>query len=651
MLHTNLIPPPGVDTALIDNETGVNHIERIDDMFIDPETQIIHECVNGIWYTRDANGNRSRPKNQVINHQTIKDDNPYASLPREIINLILEERELFIVGSFESKVSQLQEYDRIMPDWLHYVRVHSIMTFHALSETQLYVFASLNKIPLAPLSGNVSKKDLVTYIRCYYCYKSTVQSEKLLFTGLLNFASDKVVKFLAVAFGVHTDHVDFIDAKTFRDAMLKDGINNIDYVKIQSKLERYLYLKRNPYNEQLRRLYDVRNDDDWKIISERDPHPIEQIIVNLNKYSDSEIINLLGMCVPLSHQNDVSGYILNNIADYLNLFARNNITYFPLELVATMDPSEIELYLSHFKDKEIFDYMGCYIKYNSRSELVNKMSRLFQSNKFIYPTIRSLDRSINRETTLLTSIEDVSTFMIAFGTPLRYHTYELEELIILFGPDEADGSYRYRRPDDHNESFDSVSICYLVELLSAFSRTEEITSLLRAIDKVKSETSNKVESDRQILNIFTMLTDDMKEAFKELLYIIFFSGMYMRRWKGPGHPYPLTTRDTEIKFDPEQNVLESLFRLDEVLNKLDTAARRLFNNIVVCEYNSSGRLKEGYNKFFLYLQGVKGINTNGMKTCIRMASRKFIGTAFHYLRVLYNEDIPNFTNIGVDRIQ
>ena len=113
--------------------------------------------------------------------------------------------------------------------------------------------------------------------------------------------------------------------------------------------------------------------------------------------------------------------------------------------------------------------------------------------------------------------------------------------------------------------------------------------------------------------------------------------MYMRKWQGPGHPFPLLFSQTLKSIDPEPLIQSHLFTLREMLEKMPVEIRTFLLTINTCSYLDNA-IEKGNYPFKWYLEHVsKG------KYCYRMASNIFVGTALHFIRILFNENIPGMT--------
>ena len=158
---------------------------------------------------------------------------------------------------------------------------------------------------------------------------------------------------------------------------------------------------------------------------------MEDVILNLDNFSNDQIIERFGMIIPLVYANNKEQYIRGNIVSYAPILNRGNMEVIPLDVTTYIDQQDLMIYLNRLTDKEIFHTIGVYVAYNSRAELVRNTLRCIFVPQFMYPTIRSAERSVNKITTVgLNNINDVDVFMVCYGTALKYITYELYDLMI-----------------------------------------------------------------------------------------------------------------------------------------------------------------------------------------------------------------------------
>ena len=80
-------------------------------------------------------------------------------------------------------------------------------------------------------------------------------------------------------------------------------------------------------------------------------------------------------------------------------------------------------------------------------------------------------------------------------------------------------------------------------------------------------------------------------------------------------------------------------------NGMPDDVQQLLDDLHLLEYLEAGEIRPRNTR----LHHIIGNVLNG-EECIRMASTIFVGTAYHYLRVLFNVNIPAFDKYKLDLI-
>ena len=586
----------------------------------------------------------SPPKQAEIQLPT---KNPYTELPRPVLEAIATERDILLTGTNDQRATQLYEFDHIMPDWIQSVMVNGIDTFQILTGSKLYVFGTLNGVSFENVPG-LQGKDLVNYIRISILLANPDHPGRPVLTALIDGLNRGLLEIFVTRMNIPRNNIRFISTPELRTALRNGNANHIPNDAITRIATRYQTLTTHKHSRLFANLYNLEgnNDEDgWMTVARRDPHPMEQVIIDLDKFTDSDLVRNFGMAVPLSHDGNFRRYIENNIVSYSKILIRGNMDPIPLEVMIFMQPRDLHDYVSKLTDNEIFNGTQIYVSYNSRDELVANTISAIARPRFLYPVLRYATRAHNQVTIMGTEITDVNTFMVGFGTALKYYIYELGELTAAFYRADETGAMEFRRPENPRMKFTTADIEGLMVLLRCFSPTNEITTLLERINEGLIDAREKITHDdtaRAQLNAFGKPTKDL---IKQYLYQVFYTGMYMRRWLGPGHPFPLKEDQTKAIKDPEDKVTHELRIIGDILEQMSADARNFCMTLKQCQYNKDGSIEHGTAIFNTELDNVvKGFQ------CIRMASTRFIGTGLHYLRSLFRETVPGMNLAHLDRI-
>ena len=233
----------------------------------------------------------------------------------------------------------------------------------------------------------------------------------------------------------------------------------------------------------------------------------------------------------------------------------------------------------------------------------------------------------------------------------RFYTYEWSDLLNAFSQNEQTQAQEFRHPENYGLNSPNSEIKILLEFLYEERnnplKTKTLKELTDKIEEVLDEKLNEIDSDKRFLAKLNKLTPEIKAKLKHYLEVIFQAGMYMRRWKGPGHPYPLRSETTKSETIPDLEVSEKLQEIISIQKELFPIreAYLLINKLPSCEYQADGSIEHGRIPFQHILTQVE----NG-ESCIRVASTIFIGTSYHYLRVLFREIYPGLKVRELDHI-
>ena len=372
-------------------------------------------------------------------------------------------------------------------------------------------------------------------------------------------------------------------------------------------------------------------------------HPLENILIERNAVGDQEgtILSLaskIGMLIPVG--SDVPLYFDSNVLFYRNVYSgsgNSTVSHSSTHVdISTLRPHQMDQQLRTMSDMDIFSLLGIYINYTSRADLLDSIMSLHTKPMFFL--VLTPRDTCNKETTLFTPINELS-FMIGYGLLNKYRIYEIEELQLAFGYASRD-NFLFRIPERPQQTFHIRAIEQLQSLLKQQQTGSEncmITQLVNTIYRGIIEVQNKSEYDRTLFRMISPLPESQKKLISASLLQLFHCGMYMRRWKGPGHPYPVTLRDTRIEFEPDQLTHEALLEWTKITDALPEHPQRICHEMRMVEYHGYDITR--HNPCAKnYVQSIQ----SGQR-CIRVASTIFISTGYYYLWVLFNETIQ-----GVD---
>jgi len=577
-----------------------------------------------------------------------KPTNPYLGIPRNMLNNIAQERDIALNGTAEERAAQLYEYDQIMPDWLQSITSKTVNNFQMLTGSKLYVFGALHGVRLTD-ANKLTGRELVNYIRVTILLSDRNHPNANVLPTLINTMSRTLLEFINSEKSlIPNSIIKFISTDDLRTAITLNSFTHINHGNIKALVDRFDNLKRHKYSRLIAKLYsiDYSDEDDWVTVAKRIPHPMESFLLDLDKFSHNQITESFGMIIPPSQSNNIDVYIKDNIVDYSKILTRNISELLPLDVLKYINSESLIEYISKLTDKEIFTNIGVYVHYQSRNDLVRKIASTITTPQFMFPSVRVLKRCRNTETPITMSrVDDSTLFMLCYGTAEKYYMYEPEELTGAFYRDDETGVMDFRRPENVDVKFPNKDIEQLRQLLTCFPATPELTNLISIIDEGLIDATDKIAFDDTARAQLKIFNADTKQLIHLFLRQVFYTGMYMRRWNGPGNPFPLKENETKQKIEPDAKVTEQLGIGLEYLNQMSTAAKTFCLNLKICQYGKNGAIDVGISSFSKeWDKVIRGVQ------CIRIASSMFVGTGYHYLRALFRETIPGMDVKNIDRI-
>ena len=582
-----------------------------------------------------------RPKLQL----TIEPPNIYYKLCRYYLDLIANSRDVQLVGTTDQRREQLYNLDLAYPTWLREAiqSVPSDNLYRKTKTVNLVIWGASKGIKYGPDLFGLSKKNLIQYTiiskllldKQIHMTHTVVPYRKINLEVLNEILRNK---------GVDREKILLLTGEERYQLLISDDPTLYD-LKIVNLRQRYREINSVYHRYMIAQLYGVEaTSENIAKIAMGKSHPLEHIILRVNENTLDQVIKVLGIMVPITAASKYH-YVVDNIADYRDVVSRTKIMAVDIENLVSYDPQSAIKYLTKLKDTEIFNIFQIYVPYKSRTELVYNVANVIHARHFFVPLVRDTNRIVNATTVLGTSVEDVDTFMVAYGTLGRHLVYELDELSLAFTKDEVRGTFSFRRPDNINTSFTEVQIRSLLELLNSYHQTDEIISLVNKIQEGIEEMREHFEYDNEIERAIDSIDDDNKRRLREYLQHMFDAGMYMRRWRGPGYPYPLYEQHTHDNVDPDEKVQQTIGQMINSYNGMPDDVQQLLDDLHLLEYLEAGEIRPRNTR----LHHIIGNVLNG-EECIRMASTIFVGTAYHYLRVLFNVNIPAFDKYKLDLI-
>jgi len=589
--------------------------------------------------------------------------NLYIFLDDEEIRNVLIERDISSPEWKEGALLSLQRLDEILPEWIENIINLSIDRISSLQQYKLKIYAAYYDIDTTIL-GPSSNLNLTQYIRLVYIWKKNIPyNQNKMFVDRIN--DIKVWRCTMLACGMEPVMIIVSTYQELRTAfsmrnLIVPGKSNIP--ELTARFNRLnnpncdILLLHKLYGEPI---YNVNSVFSRLNILRYDEHSLEDLITNIERCNPVSVLSQIGMVMPISTMNH-SQYLRNNILEYKSVFDRNPRlrTYHPSQLYAISSIERTQFFNS-LTDVELINLVGIKVPYKSRKELIFNMNKVFHSQCFFISVKRNVEYSVNKETFQYSDITDPSLLIICYGTYQRHYSYELIDLIMSFRTTSY-GVTAFRRPENPLNVWDKNAISdlhYLLKMSSDASsdvssdvskdtsNRENINILSDHIDSILTMIIEYRREDEDNLLAFSKMTNEEQLIIHELLLYLFYVGMYSRRWKGPGHPYPMKLIETLGDWSPEQNVTDCTNKIGEILNSKETsnAVREFFNSLNVYTHHTK-LTRMNFKLLELITSVIKGIY------CIRTGSAQFVGTSCHYMKILFNQEFPDFDRFELEII-
>lgn len=264
----------------------------------------------------------------------------------------------------------------------------------------------------------------------------------------------------------------------------------------------------------------------------------------------------------------------------------------------------------------------------------------------IQPEIKETETSFLKD-----SIDEVSPIeLISYGvlscSYTEYHTnkmkiYTLEELTAMF---TAQKNFIDPITGDQFST-------------DAITKLSNICMGLASNNKISINTKQKANQLRNAIEMVNIrqrgLNDKIKkwaedaENNKEVvntLIKLLEAGMYLRAWKGPPHPYPITRAEVDSQQRVERDATIAFIKFNEYNSKLNNTLR--IDTLPLVKY-FKGHFVESDSAYEGYTIGDRieivnrGESVREMSSCIRLSSNYIIASAYRYLQILGHQ--PNFS--------
>ncbi len=329
------------------------------------------------------------------------------------------------------------------------------------------------------------------------------------------------------------------DAFSMRN-LLRDGSAPL-YQSDLLLIARIEKLNANPYAKELLRRFYRTSPEDATSINEW----IEERLFSMTRPRDAEeMINYaanIGIRIPL-HKirgrtlSDAEVYINSNIVHYRNIQPGSTAT-------------------EKMTDFQILERLNVVFTYQSRLDLINKARAFVRQPDYVipfFPKSKYYAQRANNLVKIILSTHDDFDEVIEEGTALAWGNLNsayfsaIDELNTVW----ANVTNSFPHPQWYNSGLaatpqlSQVLVREMLELLNDIPPSEASAEIAELILKISSVLENMIalsQSEEANVQRYRSFSEEDRNKINEYFMNVFYAGMRMRQWKGPGHPYPYSS--------------------------------------------------------------------------------------------------------------
>ncbi len=350
-----------------------------------------------------------------------------------------------------------------------------------------------------------------------------------------------------------------------------------------------------------------------------------------------DMIKSFQMVVP--RDTNQKNYFLENYEHYAPVFARAKsppVKYVPNKLESLTISNILK-----YTDKEIYNMCPLLETQPSRISASIELIINSRGTRFFIPRLTTL---CPEQTAI--GMDDVKDLpiVICYGNFGQMVALSISDMDMSFTESEVNGISIFRFRDHRGSEFTVSEIKELARVLSTHQSTEGVTTLIGKIDRGLLLMSNSVQKDLELVRDIKKIPADERIKIKNYLKCVFEAGMYMRRWLGPGNPFPITTEQTnaqttdpktgrKVTIDPQPRSQAKLAEIDHIYMNIKSQYRPLIKRFY--DYTTrNDRVVSGDKMFFDMNEKV-----SAGRYCIRMSSIHYVTTGYHYSQLIFSEKL------------
>lgn len=615
--------------------------------------------------------------------------NPYLHLSAGLINYVAQGLDFPVTGTAQEKAEQIHAYDQIMPKNKQTLMSKTLIQMEDARPRQLILYGlyhGLNMRYIIPLRNPDTQWCLVSTITLLiFCrnsrqprpepkplgtepleytlvgnvlvaagmrqphyggnrhrvtspahgqrlwrelveYPTPLNSDNYMYVREWAHYAPSAFDFVLKAHGHTPEYIECLDPED-KIFLITRGYPLESEVDVATRLVRRRTLMKTPDDVKtlLVALYSVSDQaDPLSVIARKPAHTWEPYLTQVGIDSFEAIMAQIGMVPP------------PNCGSRRDYFRANFVaTIKTLQLTQTLPPEKwpthkLAEWLAQFPDIALMQMSGAYVSYSSRESLISTLVTARTHSTFFVPLQRQCR---NGETVSGEKTTEIQ-FLIAYGTLVDYFGYSTDELYNAFSNADLTEFEKFRRPDAPTP-FTTPQIQELLTVLRNFSGHD---LLVARINEGLAKGVARNDSEKRLYAAVAAQPKDQQQLLRDFIRETFDAGMYMRRWEGPGNPYPIREGITQRGVIPDANVSQALTKLQTEYTAMPTSLKNIVHSLCIVQWPQATDdvFWQPYNQASLFHK------VNAGNYCIRMASSRFIWTAIYYLRLFFGELIPGF---------
>ena len=393
----------------------------------------------------------------------------------------------------------------------------------------------------------------------------------------------------------------------------------------------------------------------YRHVSLQEPSIMEPFVLQYRPNRVDQMAQAMGMKIPpnITTQEEKEIYYFENLGHYNRIMTRDPDRLVPVPDLENVPRNRIQGMLEMYTDQELIDgyemldrYRNRYT-YDSRKDLIDRIIRTQSrtNNRWHFRKRNCINADRDNIFELDTREDSNEDPLISYGTMNNYRCWNRDELEGLW--EEHDGIVNFNVPDwrqgDPYQTFSAVSIRQLRDLLRE-TRDPIFNNLIASIENGFRIMANADLRVRGFRNHYNGLDANQQRLVRQYLVWMFLTSMYMRFWKGAGHPYPAVWQeggggpDRCTTAQRGDNVIQQFGGRTAILEQMPDELETWVLSFPRIEYNfTEGTSAVGAETInFIIEEAQRGT------FCLAEGSEHLLGTSYYLLTQILNTDLAGF---------